>query len=77
MYNHFVNGKRFLPAGNVQIPSASLIDRWADWLRWLFPLSALFNRAAPTDPVRGIALPGDEPEEDTSMITAYYLSFYE
>jgi hypothetical protein len=77
MYNHFVNGKRFLPAGNVQIPSASLIDRWADWLRILFPLGTLLNRTAPTDPVHGIALPDAEPEADTSMITAYYLSFYE
>jgi hypothetical protein len=43
----------------------------------LFPLGALLNRSAPADPVLGIALPGAEPPEDTSMISAYYLSFYE
>lgn len=72
-----MNGKPFLPAESVQPAPASIIDRWASWLWRLFPLSTLFNRAAATDPVHGIALPNGEPEEDISMITAYYLSFYE
>lgn len=72
-----MNGEHSLPAGGGQTPSASVIDRWADWLRILFPLGALLNRSAPRDPVHGIALPDAELEEDTSMISVYYLSFYE
>jgi len=77
MYNKFMNGKHPITIGDLRASPASPADRWADWLRRLFPLSTLFNRTAPTDPVHGIALPDAEPEDNTSMITAYYLSFYE
>ncbi len=77
MYNTFMNSKHFLAVDNIRIPPSSPADRWADWLRILFPLGALLNRSAPTDPVRGIALPDAELVEDASMISAYYLSFYE
>jgi len=72
-----MNGEHSLPAKSIHSPPVPAIDRWADWLRMLFPLGALLNRSAPADPVLGIALPGAEPPEDTSMISAYYLSFYE
>jgi hypothetical protein len=50
---------------------------WDDLLRLLFPLEDLLNRPHPGDPVHNISLPDARPAEDASMISAYYLSFYE
>ena len=50
---------------------------WAKLLRGLFPFGSLVTPSAPVDPVVEIGLPGSRPQRDTSMISAYYLSFYE
>jgi hypothetical protein len=50
---------------------------WAKLLRGLFPFGRLVTPSAPVDPVIEIGLPGSRPQKDTSMISAYYLSFYE
>jgi hypothetical protein len=58
-------------------PRPPLPERWAAWLQVLFPIAALVNPSAAGEPVRGLGLPTAELQEDTSMLSAYYLSFYE
>jgi hypothetical protein len=50
---------------------------WARLFQELFPFGGLVTPSAPVDPVVEIGLPGSTPRKDTSMISAYYLSFYE
>ena len=50
---------------------------WASILRALVPFGRLVTPSASVDPVVEIGLPGSRPQRDTSMISAYYLSFYE
>ena len=50
---------------------------WARLLRGLVPFGGLVTPSAPVDPVVEIGLPISTPRKDTSMISAYYLSFYE
>jgi hypothetical protein len=50
---------------------------WASLLRGLVPFGGLVTPSAPVDPVVEIGLPGSSSRKDTSMISAYYLSFYE
>lgn len=50
---------------------------WVRLLRGLLPFWSLVIPSAPVDPVVEIGLPGSSSREDTSMISAYYLSFYE
>jgi hypothetical protein len=50
---------------------------WSTLLRGLVPFGKLVTSSAPVDPVVEIGLPGACPQKDTSMISAYYLSFYE
>ena len=58
-------------------PRLPLIERWASWLRVLFPIAALVTPSKAGEPVRSLGLPNAELQEDTSMLSAYYLSFYE
>lgn len=58
-------------------PTPSRLECWLKWLFTLFPLAALVAPSAAGDPVRGIGLPDGTLLEDTSTISAYYLSFYE
>jgi hypothetical protein len=50
---------------------------WARLLRGLVPFGNLVAPSTPVDPVVEIGLPGSSSRKDTSMISAYYLSFYE
>ncbi len=50
---------------------------WVKLLRGLVPFGRLVTPSAPVDPVVEIGLPGTRPQKDMSMISAYYLSFYE
>jgi hypothetical protein len=50
---------------------------WARLLRALVPFGSLVTPSAPVDPVVEIGLPDSSSRKDTSMISAYYLSFYE
>ena len=50
---------------------------WASLLQGFVPFGRLVTPSAPVDPVVEIGLPGARPQRDTSMISAYYLSFYE
>lgn len=50
---------------------------WAELLRAFFPFSRLVTPSAPVDPVVEIGLLSPLPAKDTSIISAYYLSFYE
>jgi hypothetical protein len=50
---------------------------WASLLRGLVPLGRLVTPSAPVDPAVEIGLPQATLRKDTSMISAYYLSFYE
>lgn len=50
---------------------------WARLLHGLVPFDGLVTPSAPVDPVVEIGLPGSSTRKDTSMISAYYLSFYE
>ena len=50
---------------------------WARLLRALVPFGSLVTPSAPVDPVVEIGLPMSSFRRDTSMISAYYLSFYE
>jgi len=50
---------------------------WARLLRELVPFDNLVTPSAPVDPVVEIGLPESILRKDTSMISAYYLSFYE
>jgi hypothetical protein len=50
---------------------------WARLLRGLVPFGGLVTPSAPVDPVVEIGLPRSSSRKDTSMISAYYLSFYE
>ena len=50
---------------------------WLFLLRALVPFGCLVTPSAPVDPVVEIGLPESTPRKDTSMISAYYLSFYE
>ena len=43
----------------------------------LFPFLCLVWPKRQADPVIGIGLPREEPVKDATMISAYYLSFYE
>ena len=58
-------------------PRLPLRERWLEVLRFLFLVVGLVSPCAPSDPVRGIALPNSEPPKDACMVSAYYLSFYE
>ena len=59
---------------SLQLP---LTERWAAWLQVLFPIAVLVTSSKTEEPVRGLGLPGADLQEDTSMLSAYYLSFYE
>jgi hypothetical protein len=50
---------------------------WARLLRGLVPFGRLVTPSVPVDPVVEIGLPDSSSRKDTSMISAYYLSFYE
>jgi len=50
---------------------------WVRLLRALVPFGSLVTPSAPVDPVVEIGLPMSSSRRDTSMISAYYLSFYE
>ena len=54
-----------------------LTERWAAWLQVLFPIAVLVTPSKTEEPVRGLGLPTAELQEGTSMLSAYYLSFYE
>jgi hypothetical protein len=58
-------------------PRLPLTERWASWLQVLFPIVVLVAPSRTGEPVRGLGLPGTDLQEDTSMLSAYYLSFYE
>jgi hypothetical protein len=58
-------------------PRLPLTERWAEWLQVLFPIAALVTPSKTEEPVRGLGLPTAELQEGTSMLSAYYLSFYE
>lgn len=50
---------------------------WARLLRGLVPFGGLVTPSVPVDPVVEIGLPESTPRRDTSVVSAYYLSFYE
>lgn len=50
---------------------------WVKLLRGLVPFGRLVTPSAPVDPVVEIGLPESTLRKDTSVISAYYLSFYE
>jgi hypothetical protein len=50
---------------------------WARVLRGFVLFSSLVTPSAPVDPVVEIGLSKSSSRKDTSMISAYYLSFYE
>ncbi len=50
---------------------------WVSLLQGLIPFGRLVTPSAPVDPVIEIGLPESTLRKDTSMISAYYLSFYE
>jgi hypothetical protein len=50
---------------------------WARLLRGLLPIGSLVTPSAPADPVVELGLPKSISRKDTSMISAYYLSYYE
>lgn len=50
---------------------------WTKLLRALVPFGSLVTPSAPVDPAVEIGLPMSSSRKDTSMISAYYLSFYE
>jgi len=50
---------------------------WARLLSALAPFGSLVTPSAPVDPAVEIGLPMSISRRDTSMISAYYLSFYE
>ena len=54
-----------------------IIHRQGNLLLCIFPFSRLLFTASQVDPVVEIGLPQDEPRLDTSVISAYYLSFCE
>ena len=58
-------------------PRLPLTERWAAWLQVLFPIAVLVTSSKTEEPVRGLGLPDADLQEDTSMLSAYYLSFYE
>jgi hypothetical protein len=41
------------------------------------PLARLLFSSRPVDPARTLALPPETIPDDTAMLSAYYLSFYE
>jgi hypothetical protein len=51
-------------------------NRWLNLLAALLPVGRLVIPSTPTDPVPGLVFPA-RASEDTSTISAYYLSFYE
>jgi len=50
---------------------------WAKVLRGFVPFWSLVTPSETVDPVVEIGLPESTLRKDTSMISAYYLSFYE
>ena len=61
--------------GTPQEQSAS--GTHAHWTRCLNPLAALVTPSASSDPVRELALLPNDVSGNISMLSAYYLSFYE
>ena len=52
-------------------------DRWAHCLRRFLPIGVLVKPAAGVDPIPGILLTCNDFQGDTTMVSAYYLSFYD
>ena len=58
-------------------PAPGPCAHWACCLRALNPLAALVTPSAPSDPAIEIALLPNDVSGNISMLSAYYLSFYE
>jgi hypothetical protein len=64
------------PGGGFFDDPAQRLNWWINLLAMLFPVGRLVFPSAPVDPVPGLVFP-TSAQEDTSTISAYYLSFYE
>lgn len=50
---------------------------WEKLLQAFCPVERIVTPAAPVDPVVEIGLPSNHPQKDASLVSAYYLTFYE
>jgi len=77
LYNLAMASRPGFPESSNPPHPAGQRERWLEALPWACPLARLLFPSCPVDPARALALPPENIPEDTAMLSAYYLSFYE